>query len=512
MKKFVHKRAMLLMMSGLLLAAGCSGNSGGGSGTSGGEGGETEGLTKIQVFKSHMGVGSIPDSSNPHVQYVAEHTGVEYELITPPPGSEPAEYINMMIASDDLPDIMRPIGGVEQTLIQQGGALPLDDLLPEHAPNVWNSIPEEAWDIVRSSSEDGKIYYVPKVFLIPERSPLIRQDWVEAVGHDMPETVDDYVELLKAFRDEDPNGNGKADELPTTGREFGRWMDHLFAIYGVAMWEGYPEWDVYDGEIQYAGITENMRAAIEFMRMLYEEKLLDNETFLNKGDVWQAKINNNLVGSWYHMPANVRDRLAAMRTQAPDAYIAAMPLPQAEGYEGFVTVKSMGEPEWMIPKAAEANAIASLKLLDFFYNPEHDEFGRYGIEGMHYEMGENGRKVILPPEDSRPLRLGMRNLTTAEDMELRIEETFPEEDWQMVKDMYEVVEQDAKRIAGDGLPASVYQGFPDIQSHKLFQETMTRIIIGERPIEAFDDYVAQWKASGGDTVTERVQEWYEKVK
>ncbi|ASA21567.1 extracellular solute-binding protein [Paenibacillus donghaensis] len=511
--QLTHKIVPLMLSLSMLLVAGCGSNTPNAEGSEGaaGEGNSGTGAVKVEVFKSHMGIGSMPAADDPHVKYIADQTGVQYELITTPPGSEPSEYLNLMIASDDLPDILRPIGGVEQTLIQQGGALPLDELLPEYAPHVWESIPQEAWDIVRSASPDGKIYYVPKVFLVPERAPLIRKDWLDKVGMEMPKTKDEYVELLKAFRDKDPNGNGKADELPTSGREFGRWMDHLFAIYGVAMWEGYPEWDEYDGKIQYAGTTANMREAIKFIRMLYEEKLLDNETFLNKGEVWQAKINNNLVGSWYHLPANVRDRYNAMLTQAPDAYIAAMPLPKAEGFDAFVTQKSMGEPEWMIPAAKQDNASNALKLLDFFYNPENDEFVRFGLEGEQHEV-KDGRKVIIPPADNKPLALGMKNLTTTDDMNKRIEETYPENQQQMVKDMFTVSTADARQIAGDGLPASVYEGYPDIQSHKLFQEVLTKIVIGEQPLEAYDEYVKKWNASGGEEVTHRVQEWYEKVK
>ncbi|WP_438349975.1 extracellular solute-binding protein [Paenibacillus sp. FA6] len=465
----------------------------------------------VKVFKSHMGVGTIPDKNNEHVKYVQENTGVVYELITTAPGSEPTEFLNLMIASDDLPDILRPIGGVEQTLIKQGGALPLDDLLPKYAPNVWKNIPEEAWDIVRSASPDGKIYYIPKVFLVPERAPLIRQDWLDKVGLSMPTTTEEYKEVLMAFRDKDPNGNGKADELPTSGREFGKWMDHLFGMYGVAMWEGVPEWDVYEGEIQYAGVTKNMKASIVYNRELYEEKLLDNETFLNKGDVWQAKINNNLVGSWYHLPANLRDRYTAMLKGAPDAYVVGMPIPKAEGFEGFVTQKSMGEPEWMIPTVAKDKAEYSLKLLDFFYDNSNEEFIRFGIEGQQHEV-VNGKKVILPPEDSRPIALGMRNLTTKEDMDIRIKETIPEDMQQMVQDVFTVSTADARRIAGDGLPNTVYEGFPDIQSHKLFQEYLTKIVIGEWPLEKFDEYVDRWNKAGGETVTKRAQEWYAKVK
>ncbi|MFA9557668.1 ABC transporter substrate-binding protein [Evansella sp. AB-rgal1] len=474
------------------------------------DGNEVE-MEHVRVFKSHLSKGTLPESDDPHVQYVLGETGVEYELLTPPAGADATEYLNLMFASEDFPDIFRPIGGIERTLIQQGAALPLDDLLPVHAPHVWESVPEEAWDVVRSATPDGKIYYVPKVYLVPERAALIRQDWIDTVGHDMPTTVDEYVDLLRAFRDEDPNGNGENDELPTSGREFGTWMDHLFAIYGVAMWEGKPEWDIYDGEIQYAGITDNMKAAITFIQQLYDEKLLDNETFLNKGDVWTAKINNNLVGSWYHLPANLRDRHNAMiESGAPDAYVVGMPMPKADGFEGFITQKSMGEPEWMIPKASEDKAAAALRLLDFFYNSEYDDFVRYGIEGAQHKV-ENGEKVLIPATDDTPIALGMRNLTTQEDMEIRISETFPEHQQQMVRDIFVVSTADARRIAGDGLPATVYEGYPDIQSHKLFQEYLTKIVIGEWPIEKFDEFVDRWYQAGGDKVTERVQEWYDRM-
>jgi len=464
----------------------------------------------VRVFKSHLGKGKLPESDDPHVEYIKEETGVEYELENVPTGSEAAEYLNNILASGDLPDILRPIDGVERTLIEQDGALALDDLLPEYAPHVWERIPDDAWDIVRSASPDGKIYYVPKVYLIPERAALIRQDWIDAVGHDMPETIEDYKDLLTAFRDDDPNGNGEADEFPTSGRENGEWMDHLFAAFGVAMWEGVPEWDIYDGDINYAGTSDNMKAAIEFIRELYEEKLLDNETFLNSGDVWTSKINNDLVGSWYHLPANLNDRYEAIISNNPDAYVVGMPLPEVDGFEGFITQKSVGEPEWMIPAEAEDKAADALKLLDFFYDPDNHDFVTFGIEDQHHEVVD-GEKVLIPPNDDTPVALGMDNYTTQETMDTRIETTVPEDRQKMIKDIFEVSTEDARIIAGDGLPSSVYSGYPDIQSHKLFQEYMTKIVIGEWPLEKFDEFVEKWNEAGGEEVTERVQEWYEEV-
>ncbi|WP_299091867.1 extracellular solute-binding protein [uncultured Metabacillus sp.] len=509
-----NRKSLLVVLTALMLIigtlAGCANNKEVESTSSTSEDNGSKEVTKVKVFKSHLGKGTLPGPDDPHVKKVQEATGVQYELMSTAAGSDPVEALNLMFASEDYPDIFRPIGGFEQTLISQGAALPLDDLLPKYAPHVWNRIPKEAWDVVRSATPDGKIYYVPKVNLVTERAALIRQDWVEAVGMEMPKTVEEYKELLRAFRDKDPNGNGKQDEIPTTGREFGEWMDHLFAIYGVAMWEGVPEWDIYEGEIQYAGVTKNMKAAISFIRDLYEEKLLDNETFLNKGEVWTAKINNNLVGSWYHLPSKLSERHNAMLAGAPDAYVAGMPLPKAEGFDGYITQKSMGEPEWMIPAASEEKAAAALKLLDFFYDPANDEFTTFGIEGAQHKV-ENGKKILLPQNDETPIALGMKNLITKEDMDIRIEQTMEDYQQQMVKDIFEVSTADARRIAGDGLPSTVYEGFPDIQSLKLFQEYLTKIVIGEWPIEKFDEFVDKWYKAGGEQVTERVQEWYEKV-
>ncbi|MFD1952851.1 extracellular solute-binding protein [Paenibacillus thailandensis] len=501
--------ALAAALAGTALLAGCSGGKSE-SGASGAEGVNSK-YTVVDVYKTHLGKGKLPKSDDAHVQYVAEKTGVLYNLVTTSSGGDPVESMNVMIASGDLPDILRPVGGVEQTLISQGGALALDDLLPKYAPHVWERIPQEAWDIVRAASEDGKIYYVPKIYMIPERAPMIRQDWLDKLGLEMPQTQEDYVNVLTAFLNEDPNGNGTKDELPTTGREFGTWMDHLFGMYGVAMWEGKPEWDIYDGKLQYAGVTPNMKAAVQFARELYEQKLLDSETFLNKGEIWTAKINNNLVGSWYHLPANLKDKIAAIQTLAPDVQIAGMPMPKVEGYEGFVTQKSVGEPEWLIPKVSEDKAEASLKLLDFFYDPANAEFVRFGIEGVQHEV-VNGKKQLLPADDNKPIGLGMLNYNTKETMDERIEQTFPEDQVQMIKDIFETATADARRIAGDGMPASVYEGYPDIQSHKLFQEYLSKIVIGEWPIEKFDEFVDRWNKSGGEEVTKRAQAWYDKVK
>lgn len=214
------------------------------------------------------------------------------------------EQLNLRIAAGDMPDMFTPWNGVETELIANGALLDLTDLLPEKAPHLWESIPEDVWDAVKANDPTGqnRIYVIPQVMSYGRNGAMIRKDWLDNLGLDMPTTQEEFVEVLRAFKNDDPNGNGVADEIPTGGRAEARWMGQLFGQYGIAMWEGYPQWDIYDGELTYSAVTKNMRDCLEWMSGLYAEGLLDPETFLNDKAAWDGKINSGVVGIWEHLP------------------------------------------------------------------------------------------------------------------------------------------------------------------------------------------------------------------
>lgn len=504
-----------ILAAAATLAAGCSSGAPAPKAESGG----AAAVEKIRIFRGPIDP-PLPDSNNKYTQYFIKKLGIEpvYETAPWGGGADYAQKLQTMIASGDLPDIIRPMNGIEQTLITQGGALALDDLLPKYAPNLWNYFPKEIWDIVRSTSPDGKIYYIPSLQNTNNRGLIIRTDWLKNVGLNPPETQAQFVEMLRAFRDKDPNGNGKKDEIPTSGREQGRWFDHIFAMYGVAMWEGYPEWDLIDGTLQYSGIQPNMKEALKFARDLYKEKLLDNETFLNKQEVWTGKILNDTVGAFYHIVDSTITvgGYEGLRKKNPNADFTMVSVPKVDGYNGFYSLKRFGFVEWVIPKKAEAKAAAVLKYLDFYYTPEGVDFNSYGLENDSYVM-ENGKKKYLPEKDTTENWTQRKTIFSASvstfDYKSKVAELtikYPTRYQQMIE-MYDRINKTTKVLAGDGMPLSVYDGFADIKTHKLYQQYMANIIIGEWPIEKFDEFVAKWKSSGGDEVTKRANAWYQKV-
>jgi putative aldouronate transport system substrate-binding protein len=334
----------------------------------------------------------------------------------------------------------------------------------------------------------------------------------------MPTNQDEFVEVLRAFKEQDANGNGDPDdEIPTSGREGGRWMDYLFGMYGVAMGEGYPLWDIYDGELTYSGVTENMKDAIVFIKGLYEEGLLDSETFLNSSSDWKAKITSDRVGIWYHLGQFSDTRFEAIKTINPEATFDAFPNISADGYEGFITHMDMNRPEWVIANKDEETIINALTLLDFVYDPDNRELNTFKVEGVDYEVVD-GKKVLIAKDQAVNENIVFEDVIISPDdlyYYTELERDSVSEDRQWAFDTRLAIEekfQDIdKTIAGDGLPNSIFEGYSDIQQHTLYQEYMTNIIIGEWPIEKFDEFVELWYQTGGEEVTNRAREWYEKV-
>jgi putative aldouronate transport system substrate-binding protein len=127
-------------------------------------------------------------------------------------GKDYAQRLRLNIASGKLPDMFQPVFGMEYDLAEQGAIAALDDLLPQYAPTLYNRIPESVWKIVRANSPDGKIYYIPRIVGDLSLTGFIRKDWLDRVGMDVPETISEYEEVLRAFKDNDANENGDPND------------------------------------------------------------------------------------------------------------------------------------------------------------------------------------------------------------------------------------------------------------------------------------------------------------
>ena len=465
----------------------------------------------IEVWRDSSFMGPL-ERDNPQSVFFQEELGIGIEGPQIPwnGGTDYAQRLRLELASGTLPDMFQPVRGIQYELAEQGAIIALDDLLPRYAPTLWNRVPQQVWDVVRAASPDGKIYYIPQVESDLSLTGMIRKDWLDRVGLEVPQTIAEYETVLEAFRDQDANGNGDpTDEIPTSGRQGARWMDHLFVPFGVAMSEGYPLWDTYNGEVTYAGVTQNMKDALAWIADLYQRDLLDKEALLNTRQMWDGKVRADRVGSWYHGAQWLMSRVTAIAQLNAEVEVAYLPALSAPGYEGSYSRKMVRNAQFVFSAADEERVAASLRLLDFINDPANIAVIARGYEGLDYEI-QDGREVRieLPANTQTPMG------PVVTDIEQTIAINFdPIVDGELVPyaQMISQVLRDIKNrpIAGDGVPLSVYEGYTDIENHTLFQEYASLIILGEYEIDRFDEFVERWYASGGEEVTARVREWHD---
>lgn len=236
-----------------------------------------------------------------YVNYIENLTNIrfDFELIE---ASVWEDRKNLAFISDTYPEVFfANITSTDELLYgSEGKLIDLLPLIKEHAPNIM-ALYEAYPDVVKGTMhENGAIYVLPMISYAPRSAvphcTLINKDWLAAVGMEIPTTTDELYEVLKAFKEKDPNGNGEADELPlsmlaTTASQN---PSNDFILYAF----GYTdmEHDVIDGQYIYVPAQENYRAYLEYMHKLYSEGLIDNEYFTLDDTKLKSKLSAELVG------------------------------------------------------------------------------------------------------------------------------------------------------------------------------------------------------------------------
>ena len=412
MKKKMKFISLLLISSMFLVACGS------GKGNSGSSGGKDaiavnkEGFPivdeKITLSMMGPGTGLAEWKDMPMLQEYAKMTNIDFKYTTPPL-SDFSTKLNLAFASGDLSDIIFGAGSSNLTRAmevdygRQGILLPLEDLIPEYAPNL-HKILEENPEIKKSiTSVDGHIYSLPNISRtstsIWPRGPLwYNGAWLEALNvTELPSTVDEFYELLVRFRDEDPNGNGKKDEIPLTDVQMNSSRDWLMSAFGITT-RGI---EVIDDKVQYNPMTENYKAFLTFMNKLYNEKLLDPEVYSQADEQKKAKGNNNQLGlfpDWFSYFTTGENPDESMKNPmfkpltSEFSKTAVVPGSPRMGTGVFAITKNNKSPE------------ASLRWVDYFYSEEGLAFMSQGPEGVLWEYAENdkGEKVRVYAEGIDP--------------------------------------------------------------------------------------------------------------
>jgi putative aldouronate transport system substrate-binding protein len=312
------------------------------------------------------------------------------------------EKRQIALASGDYPDLFFLIPWVDAftqaevlRLGQQGVAVPLEDLIKEHAPNIQKALDSNKTYKEMSTAPDGHIYALPQWAdcyhcTYPDKL-WINSAWLKKLGLQMPKTTEDLRTVLRAFKTRDPNGNGKADEIPmTTDVQDSSLIPYLmnaFAYNPVGANNGVRSLITLDGDKVVTPVTSpQWKEGLKYINSLYKEGLIDQAAFTQNAQALQAQGNNPkavVLGSVPVLWPGIFVQLDS-KDGRDKQYDAAPPLtgPEGKSYTGLNHPTSTGYTFMLTNKASKEARVAAIKMLDWIFTDEGQMITNMGPENV----------------------------------------------------------------------------------------------------------------------------------
>ena len=212
-----------------------------------------------------------------------------------------SERVNLVMASTEMPDaIMKGVPDIAKSAAD-GAIIDLTQLVEDYAPGLSELYRQFPAAHAASKSPDGGMYSVPSInTLTPNRTAhrnlWINRKWLDALSLSVPTSTDERLTVLRAFRDNDPNGNGENDEIPMVveyaGGDHSLRAENIMAFWGMYPNLGYAYMQVVEGKASLLVKTEAYKEVLEYMHVMWTEKLLDNAIFTQTGDIALSKFNS----------------------------------------------------------------------------------------------------------------------------------------------------------------------------------------------------------------------------
>lgn len=339
--------------------------------------------TEISIFLEYH-TPSPPSPDNSAQKRIEEKTNTKLDFMWQAP-SKWTEKLNIFLASGDIPDLTKINNPTNPSYRQMASKDAFWDVGPyiKDYPNLM-SYPEEIWEAVQY---DGKQYMIPSVRPLEGSSFLaIRKDWLDRLGLDMPETTEDLYQALKAFKENDMNGDGKDNTIPFAGRG---WKP-ILNTFTLANDGGIKQWRAQDGQLVDMVYSAEMVMAIEYLKKLYDEGLMIPEFASMSSSEQEELAKGNNVGMNGDTVEGIFRSTEMCRTQDPNADFC--PLTYLEGPLGKYAPRNSGvSGGYVIPKTvSEEKMKAILNFMDFGASEEGAELACWGIEGEHFTKDESG--------------------------------------------------------------------------------------------------------------------------
>ena len=478
----------------------------------------------------------LPAGGDRVLQAIQDKFNVTFEFIEPPADGS-SDRLNLMVSSGDPIDW---ILAFDVDLVAYQWAI--DDFIYSYEELIGDSgeypliMKLLGGSVFENLKVNGKSYFKPQPLWPGNRGYVINKDWLDRLDLAIPTTIDEYYEVIKAFKERDPDGNGVDDTYGFYVAE--SWGSNSFGyisrgFVNCGAWG--DDWvELPDGTITQFGVSDYGREAFRFITKCYDEELF-NRSFVNEldayGKVEDLFLQQKIGLTDLSQPITLINKMEEAGVNINMAYLPPLTvngepgfLPHTGGYWSF----------HLIPRTSQ-DPYRVLDIMEWALTEEGRVMTMYGIEGIHwngYEQKGRTRVFNVNREEmsadwntsdygySYPLSWGGFNYCEAAYIPLSDFDTFDEayanmESWE---------DSDPSGTIYDGWRAEnakyakklPLQGVID-ESVKLPQTLIdiqiagrTKAIIGglDNFDANWDEWVNTWMAEGGAELIERANEYY----
>ncbi len=346
---------------------------------------------------------------NTQTKELEEKTNIELEWQIAASSDNVKDKISTMFASDKMPDII--LTGVSATnrydkaseamFGAQGLVLPLNDYIDTVSVGYKNAFAE--LDGMRDyiTTPDGNIYSLPNVdgsLHVQYNMKLwINKVWLDNLGLKEPTTTEEFYNVMKAFKEQDANGNGDPeDEIPlsTVTSGAGTQIDGFL----MAPFQLTPETNklyVKDKKVTFAPVEDGYKEGLKYLNTMYEEGLINPESFTQDMDN-QVNINESgkdcVIGAFLAQRHGYACDLAAEpNSKKWEQYVSLSPLTGPDGqcvaaWNPYV----MYQTGMTFISRTCSNPEAAFRFLDYLATEEGSMRSAVGIEGVHWNKAAEG--------------------------------------------------------------------------------------------------------------------------
>ena len=337
---------------------------------------------KVSIFIPSRKADALYSQDTLTLKKLSEKMNVTFDIQTVI-NSESKSKLSSIISSGEIPDICAGNMTLLKTYGRDGAFVALDELIDDKYPNLKKYVIDDPEVMAQCVSSDGHLYVIPMLSAMrTAMGYMIRQDWLDELGLSTPVTIDDWYNVLTAFK------NAKGIAPLFLDRAWELYYNNFSDAWGVEVSVNNNFWTLKDGKMVFSPLTDECKAYLTEMQKWYTEGLIDPE-FITREDTCNYHVLNNLAGAgcyWtgYLAGFNENDEVKANDPKTNWQVVNPPVLKAGQEPKTFSQqAKTVGH-SWAISADCK-NVERVLQMFEYVYSDEGSMLFNFGEEGYSYE-------------------------------------------------------------------------------------------------------------------------------